>query len=53
MNWLRRGYYKVRLDDDNILAELTATTRVGDASIHFPESGQSPSSSTLSQDIQL
>jgi predicted alpha-1,2-mannosidase len=23
------GYYKVRLDDDNILAEMTATTRVG------------------------
>jgi len=23
------GYYKVKLDDDNILAEMTATTRVG------------------------
>ena len=23
------GFYKVRLDDDNILAEMTATTRVG------------------------
>ena len=30
------GYYKVRLDDDNILAELTATTRVGVHRYTFP-----------------
>jgi predicted alpha-1,2-mannosidase len=32
------GYYKVKLDDDNILAELTATTRVGVHQYTFPQS---------------
>lgn len=32
------GYYKVRLDDDNILAEMTATTRVGIHQYTFPAS---------------
>jgi predicted alpha-1,2-mannosidase len=31
------GYYKVRLDDDNILAEMTATTRVGFHQYTFPQ----------------
>ncbi len=31
------GYYKVKLDDDGILAELTATTRVGFHQYTFPE----------------
>jgi len=31
-------YYKVKLDDDNILAELTATTRVGVHRYTFPAS---------------
>ena len=31
-------YYKVKLDDDNILAELTATTRVGFHQYTFPRS---------------
>jgi predicted alpha-1,2-mannosidase len=31
------GYYKVKLDDDGILAELTATTRVGFHQYAFPE----------------
>ena len=31
------GYYKVKLDDDNILAELTATTRVGMHQYTFPK----------------
>lgn len=35
------GYYKVRLDDDNILAEMTATTRVGFHQYTFPKSDQS------------
>lgn len=35
------GYYKVKLDDDNILAELTATTRVGMHRYTFPKSDQS------------
>jgi len=35
------GYYKVKLDDDNILAELTATTRVGMHQYTFPKSEQS------------
>ncbi len=30
------GYYKVKLDDDNILAEMTATTRVGFHQYTFP-----------------
>jgi predicted alpha-1,2-mannosidase len=30
------GYYKVRLDDDNIIAEMTATTRVGFHQYTFP-----------------
>lgn len=30
------GYYKVKLDDDNILAEMTATTRVGVHRYTFP-----------------
>lgn len=32
------GYYSVKLDDDNILAEMTATTRVGLHRYTFPES---------------
>ncbi|MEQ9167144.1 MAG: GH92 family glycosyl hydrolase, partial [Fulvivirga sp.] len=32
------GYYKVKLDDHNITAELTATTRVGMHQYTFPES---------------
>ncbi len=32
------GYYRVRLDDDNILAEMTATTRVGFHQYTFPAS---------------
>ncbi len=35
------GYYKVKLDDDNILAEMTATTRVGMHQYTFPKSEQS------------
>ena len=35
------GYYKVRLDDDNILAEMTATTRVGFHQYTFPASDDS------------
>lgn len=31
------GYYKVKLDDDGIIAELTATTRVGFHQYTFPE----------------
>jgi predicted alpha-1,2-mannosidase len=31
------GYYKVQLDDDNITAELTATTRVGFHQYTFPK----------------
>src|SRR5437868_5137002 len=31
------GYYKVQLDDDNITAELTATTRVGFHQYTFPQ----------------
>lgn len=34
----RPGYYSVRLDDDNILAELTATSRVGFHRYTFPKS---------------
>ena len=34
------GYYKVKLDDHNILAELTATTRVGVHRYTFPKSDQ-------------
>jgi putative alpha-1,2-mannosidase len=33
------GYYSVRLDDDNILAEMTATTRVGLHRYTFPKAG--------------
>jgi len=29
------GYYRVKLDDDNIIAEMTATTRVGMHHIPF------------------
>ncbi|GAB4018389.1 GH92 family glycosyl hydrolase [Spirosoma koreense] len=35
------GYYKVRLDDHNILAELTASNRVGFHQYTFPKSDQS------------
>lgn len=35
------GYYKVKLDDDNITAELTATSRVGMHQYTFPKSDQS------------
>ena len=35
------GYYKVKLDDDNILAEMTATKRVGMHQYTFPKSDQS------------
>ncbi|WP_313002190.1 GH92 family glycosyl hydrolase, partial [Chryseobacterium gleum] len=34
------GYYKVKLDDHNILAELTATPRVGIHRYTFPKSDQ-------------
>ena len=34
------GYYSVKLDDDNILAELTATTRVGFHKYTFNTAGQ-------------
>lgn len=34
------GYYKVKLEDHNILAELTATTRVGVQRYTFPKSDQ-------------
>ncbi|MCD0490479.1 GH92 family glycosyl hydrolase [Pedobacter sp. MC2016-14] len=37
----KAGYYKVKLDDDNILAELTATKRVGMHQYTFPKSDQS------------
>ena len=33
----RPGYYSVKLDDDNILAELTTTTRVGFHRYSFPK----------------
>ncbi len=33
------GYYKVKLDDGNILAELTATNRVGFHQYTFPSAG--------------
>ena len=33
------AYYKVKLDDHNILAELTATNRVGFHQYTFPEAG--------------
>ncbi|HLA55532.1 MAG TPA: GH92 family glycosyl hydrolase [Flavobacterium sp.] len=35
------GYYKVKLDDDDILAEMTATTRVGMHQYTFPKSDES------------
>ena len=35
------GYYKVKLDDDGILAELTASNRVGFHQYTFPKSDQS------------
>jgi predicted alpha-1,2-mannosidase len=35
------GYYKVKLDEDTIIAELTATTRVGMHQYTFPASDQS------------
>ncbi|MBB4107187.1 GH92 family glycosyl hydrolase [Pedobacter zeae] len=35
------GYYRVKLDDDNITAELTSTTRVGMHQYTFPKSDQS------------
>jgi len=35
------GYYRVQLDDDHILAELTATTRTGVHRYTFPKSDQS------------
>lgn len=35
------GYYKVKLDDENILAEMTATTRVGMHQYTFPASDNS------------
>jgi len=34
------GYYRVQLDDDHILAELTATTRIGVHRYTFPKSDQ-------------
>lgn len=34
------GYYKVKLDDHNILAEMTATTRVGFHQYTFPKSDE-------------
>jgi predicted alpha-1,2-mannosidase len=35
------GYYKVKLDDDNIIAEMTTTTRVGMHQYTFPKSDES------------
>ena len=35
------GYYKVKLDDENIVAEMTATTRVGMHQYTFPKSDES------------
>ncbi|WP_129715723.1 GH92 family glycosyl hydrolase [Pedobacter sp. SYP-B3415] len=35
------GYYKVKLDDDNIMAELTTSQRVGMHQYTFPKSDQS------------
>ncbi|MES2780385.1 MAG: GH92 family glycosyl hydrolase [Bacteroidota bacterium] len=35
------GYYKVKLDDDTIIAEMTATTRVGMHQYTFPKSDES------------
>ncbi len=35
------GYYRVKLDDDNIIAEMTATTRVGMHQYTFPKSDDS------------
>ncbi len=35
------GYYKVKLGDDNIMAEMTATKRVGVHQYTFPKSDQS------------
>lgn len=35
------GYYKVKLDDDDILAEMTTTTRVGMHQYTFQKSGES------------
>ncbi|HTE01985.1 MAG TPA: GH92 family glycosyl hydrolase [Mucilaginibacter sp.] len=35
------NYYKVKLDDNNILAEMTTTTRVGFHQYTFPKSDQS------------
>jgi predicted alpha-1,2-mannosidase len=35
------GYYKVKLDDDSIIAEMTATTRVGMHQYTFPKSDES------------
>lgn len=35
------GYYRVKLDDDNILAELTASKRVGMHQYTFPRSSES------------
>lgn len=35
------GYYRVKLDDDNIMAELTASTRVGLHKYTFPASDKS------------
>lgn len=34
------GYYSVKLDDDNIFAEMTATKRVGFHRYTFPQSGE-------------
>ena len=34
------GYYKVKLDDDNITAELTATTRIGFHQYTFPKTNE-------------
>lgn len=34
------GYYSVKLDDDNILVELTATTRVGMHRYTFPQTNE-------------
>jgi predicted alpha-1,2-mannosidase len=35
------GYYKVKLDDENIMVEMTATTRVGMHQYTFPKSDES------------
>lgn len=39
--WAKPAYYKVELSEDQILAELTATTRVGFHRYTYPDEGES------------